>query len=177
MKKLTTQGLLAAVALAVFVVEAQIPLLPAVQGIKLGLANVVSLFALYTMGPWSACMILLTRILLGGLITGRGAALLYSLGGGLLSFVLCAVLHRFFSPGHIWIVSIFGALAHNLGQLAMAVWITRTPALVPPYLPVLVIAGLLTGLFTGLACQVLANRLNRLGFIRFYGKWTDMPDG
>jgi heptaprenyl diphosphate synthase len=95
-RKITTAALLAAVALIIFVVEAQIPTLTPVPGIKLGLSNIVTLFALYSIGPWFALAVLAVRILLGGLITGQVMALLYSFSGGLLAFFVSIVIYRFF---------------------------------------------------------------------------------
>lgn len=168
-KKLCLAAILAAVALILFVVEAQFPSLTSVPGVKLGLSNIVTVFSLYALGPLFSLALLLTRIFLGALVTGQVSALPYSLFGGLLAFALCAPLSRLFPLKQLWIVSILGAIAHNLGQLLAAVWVTATPALWG-YLPLLILAALFSGLFTGLAAQLLLGRLHRLGLVPLYGR-------
>ena len=85
-KRLTRCALLTAIALAIFVLEAQIPIPFPVPGMKLGLSNIITLFALFSFGWKDALAIVVIRILLGNLASGQVMALLYSLGGGLLSF-------------------------------------------------------------------------------------------
>lgn len=164
LKKLTVSALLASVALILFTVEAQIPPLTAVPGVKLGLANVVTVFALFTVGPWWALGISLTRIVLGSLITGQVGAMLYSLSGGLLAWCVGVLLHRVLCGEQVWVLSTFSAMAHNVGQIALAVLITRTPSLWA-YLPVLLISAVLAGAFTGLGAQLILKRLD--GHLRF----------
>ena len=97
-KRLTRCALLTAIALAIFVLEAQIPIPFPVPGMKLGLSNIITLFALFSFGWKDALAIVVIRILLGNLASGQVMALLYSLGGGLLSFagmaLLCRILTR-----------------------------------------------------------------------------------
>ena len=173
-KKLTTAALLTAAALIMFVIEAQIPPLTAVPGIKLGLSNIVTLFALYTMGPGSALCILLVRIFLGSIFLGQMMTLIYSLAGGLLCFCLSALMSRVFPPHKLWVVSVFGAMAHNVGQIATAIWVTNTPELLL-YLPILIISGIITGMFTGVTCQTLLRRLIELKSVSYSGKWKTTP--
>lgn len=156
-KRIARCGALTAAALAIFVLEAQIPPLVPVPGVKLGLANLVTLFALATLSGREALLILLARILLGGFLVGNPASLLYSLAGGLGCLGLEWILLRLGGRGCIWGVSAAGAAAHNLLQLAMAALVTRTAA-VFWYLPPLILAGLLTGLFTGLCVGFLLRR-------------------
>ena len=105
LRKLTFSALLASAALILFTVEAQIPPLTAVPGVKLGLANVVTVFALFTVGPWWALAISLTRIVLGALITGQVGAMLYSLAGGLLAWTLGALLRGALKGEQVWVLS------------------------------------------------------------------------
>ena len=147
-------GVLTTVALIIFIVEAQLPPLAPVPGIKLGLANIVSLFALFWIGRKEAFMILLVRIVLGSIFTGQMVVLFYSLAGGLLSFCVIALLYKSFSLDAIWIPSILSGLLHNIGQITVAVWLTHSVAILA-YLPLLMIAGMATGLFTGLCTQFL----------------------
>ena len=87
-KRLTVVALFTAIALIIFVIEAQLPPLAPIPGIKLGLANIVSLFALFWLGKKEAFTILILRIILGSIFSGHGATFLYSLSGGLLSFII-----------------------------------------------------------------------------------------
>ena len=97
------------------------------------------------------------RILLGNLASGQVMALLYSLGGGLLSFAGMALLCRILTAKQVWAAGAAGGLLHNLGQMAVALAVTQTPGLLI-WLPVLLLCGLVTGLFTGLCAQLLLRR-------------------
>lgn len=151
-RRLTLCAVLSAVALTIFVLEAQIPL--PVSGIKLGLSNIVTVFALSALGWKEALAILLVRVLLGSLAVGQVMALLYSLAGGLLSFVCMALVLRLLKPEQLWVCGVIGGITHNIAQMAVAVAVTRTPALLA-YLPLLLLGGTLTGAFTGLCAQLL----------------------
>lgn len=157
-RRLALCALLTALALGIFVLEAQIPLPVPVPGLKLGLSNVVTLFALFALGRKEAAAILLIRVLLGNLITGQVSALLYSLAGSLLSFFSMALLVSLLKQSQVWVAGVIGGLAHNLGQMAAAMAVTQTPSLLL-YLPVLLLCGILTGAFTGLCAQLLLRRL------------------
>ena len=156
--RLVRGALLTAVALTIFMVEAQIPAPVPIPGIKLGLANIVTLYALFVLGPWDALGILLARILLGSLFAGNMMVLLYSLAGGLLCWAISCGLKKIMTLRQIWLCSIFGAIAHNLGQMAVAVALTRTPGLLV-YLPALMLSGVIAGAFTGWAAQFLVHRM------------------
>ena len=160
-RRLTRDALLTAIALTIFMIEAQIPVPIPVPGIKLGLANIVTLYALFMLGPWDALSILLARIVLGSLFAGNMMILFYSLAGGLLCWLLCCVLRRMMTDRQIWLCSIFGAIAHNLGQMAVAIAVTRTPGLLA-YLPALMISGILAGAFTGWSAQFLIGRMKKM---------------
>ncbi len=168
-KKLALAALLAAVALIVWYIEAQLPYLTPVPGIKPGLSNIVSLFALYCVGPLFALGVLVVRIVLGSLLTGQVAALLYSLFGGLPAFGLGVLIRRRFPVKQIWVVSIFMAIVHNAGQLTAAVLVTATPELAA-YFPALFVSAIVTGAFTGLAAQFLLLRLRAAGVIKLHEK-------
>lgn len=165
LRRTVTLALLTAIALIIFVVEAQMPpLLPAIPGIKMGLANIVSLFTLFWMGRKDAFMVLVVRILMGTIFAGTGLTLLYSLAGGLLSLGIIALFYRAFSIRALWIPSALGGVLHNVGQLCCAAWLMHTWA-VFTYLPVLVFAGTLSGLFTGMAAgQLVRHPLFRTPF-------------
>jgi heptaprenyl diphosphate synthase len=194
--KLTLMAVLTAIALIIFIVEAQIPLPVPVPGAKLGLANTVTLFALFYKGGAAkgrafpdlsiergkepgapdlsigrgkmsaapaltaadAFMILVCRILLGAVFTGRIVAFIYSIAGGVLGFAAQATLRRFVSDRQIWACGAVGAVFHNVGQILAAVVVTGTPA-IAAYLPVLIIAGVATGIITGLVAQLTIARI------------------
>lgn len=159
-RRLALCALLTAIALTLFVVEAQVPLPVPVPGMKLGLSNIVTLFALAVLGWKEALAILLARVFLGNLVTGQMMSLLYSLAGGLLSFVCMALILRILKQNQLWVAGVIGGVTHNIGQMAVAVCVTRTPALLA-YLPVLMLCGIGTGALTGLTAQLLSQKLRR----------------
>lgn len=161
-KKLTRNALLTAIALTIFMLEAQIPPLAPIPGIKLGLANIVTVFALFTYGSRDALMILLVRVFLGSVFSGQITTFFYSLSGGLLCFAVTLLMKRVLTEKQIWVASITGAVFHNIGQILVAIVITSTPGIIV-YLPILLVSGILTGLFTGLCAQFLYGKLKHLG--------------
>lgn len=156
---LTRLALLTAVALAMFVVEQQLPPLAPIPGIKLGLANAVTLYVLRTGRVRDAALVLAARIILGNLVCGTVAAMLYAAGGGLCAFAVMALLRR--AVLQTWVLGVLGALGHSLGQMAVAVAITATPALLA-WLPVMLLASMAAGAFTGLCVTALLRRLKTL---------------
>lgn len=160
-RRLALCALLTAIALTIFVVEAQFPLPVPIPGLKLGLSNIVTLFALFVFGWKEALAILLARVFLGNLITGQMMSLLYSLAGGLFSFLCIIFVRRILKEDQLWAAGVIGGIAHNIGQMAVAVFVTQTPALLA-YLPVLILCGIATGVLTGLTAQFLNQKLRRL---------------
>ena len=141
-KTLALCALLSALALALSWAESFLILPLPVPGMKLGLANIVTLYALYTLGFPSALFILLVRCTLGAFFAGSISSLLFSLGGGLLALLMMAALKK--SPLSIYGVSLCGAAAHNIGQTLCAIPLLRSAAPVG-YLPFLLILSLFTG--------------------------------
>ena len=160
--RLTRMALLTAIALTIFLAEAQIPNPIPIPGIKLGLANVVTVYAMFVLGPADTLMILVSRVFLGSVFSGQMMTFFYSLSGGLLCYAVMLLLRRILTQKQIWVCSAIGGAAHNAGQLVAAILIARTPVLVV-YLPYLLPAGLAAGLFTGLCAQFLTVRLSRSG--------------
>ena len=158
-RKLTLCAVLTAAALVTFVIELQLPPLTGIPGIKPGLANIFTLFALCWLGRGWAFALMMVRVVLGWLITGRMTALGYSLAG-LLAFLVMAALLYVISERQLWVVSMFGAMAHNLGQMLVARFVAGVAA-IWYYLPVLLLSALVTGLFTGLCAQLVLKRLRR----------------
>lgn len=159
-KRLTTMALLTAVALILFLVEAQLPAPIPVPGVKLGLANIITVYAVFRLGSKEALAILVARVLLGSIFAGQMMVLFYSMAGGLLCWAAMSAIRRVVTPSQIWVCSVVGAIAHNLGQIGVAIAITQTPLLIT-YLPVLLISGVVCGLFTGLCAQFVIQRLDK----------------
>jgi len=159
-KHLTTLALLTAIALILFTVEAQLPPLTPFPGIKLGLANIVTVYVMFRYGPRDALLVLLVRVLLGSIFAGVVMTLLFSLGGGLLCWLVMLPLRHILTGKQIWVCGVLGAIAHNVGQLAVCLAVYNTAAVLF-YLPVLLLSGMMAGLFTGLAAQYLIGRQHR----------------
>ena len=162
MRKLTTKQLalsamLAALALALSYVEGMFPLPLPLPGFKLGLANIVTVFALYALGAAQALAILLVRVLLGAVFAGNASALIFSLFGGLAALGAMALLSR---AGRLSVygVSIGGAAAHNGGQVCAAM-LTLGSSAPLAYLPVLLLVSLFTGALTGFTASLLFHAL------------------
>ena len=156
-KKLTVMGLLCAIALTIFMIEAQIPALVPLPGVKMGLSNIVTVFAVFVMGPVEAAVILAGRIFLGAVFAGNFSTILYSAAGGFLAIGVTILLRKVLTEKQMWVAGCVGAVAHSIGQMAMAVLITGTPGLVV-YLPIMIVCSIITGIFTGLCAQVLTDR-------------------
>lgn len=160
-KRLTRMGLLTTLALIIFTLEAQIPAPVPIPGIKLGLANIITVYAMFCLGPRDTLLILVCRIFLGSVFTGQMMAFAYSLSGGLLCYLVMLVMRRLVSEQQIWIASVIGAIAHNVGQIIAAILIAQTPGLIV-YLPVLLLSGIIAGAFTGLCAQFTIKRLKKI---------------
>ncbi len=161
-KKLVTLALFTAIALTIFVVEAQIPLPLPIPGIKLGLANCITLMVLVLYGEKEAAVVLLMRILLGSLFTGTLVSMIYSLSGGILCFLMMALLNRLLKNRYLWFISLIGAVFHNLGQILAAMVVMQSKQVLV-YLPFLLVSGCITGLFTGIAADRAVYALRKIG--------------
>lgn len=161
-RQLTLCAVLTALALALSYAEGFLPLtlLIPLPGIKLGLANIVTVFALYAMGPSQALMILMARCTLGALFAGNLNALLFSLLGGLAAMAMMILLSRWRKLS-LYGVSMGGAAAHNCGQVAAAV-ITLGNTAPVAYLPVLLTASLFSGALTGYLAGLLFRALEQI---------------
>ena len=160
-RRITLLALLTAIALTIFMIEAQLPALAPIPGIKLGLANVVTLYAVFTLGPGDALLILAARVFLGAVFAGQMMTLLYSGAGGLLAWCVMVLLSKLVTKKHLWLCSPIAAIFHNLGQLLAAAAVMKT-WVVMSYFPFLLISGVVTGLFTGLCAQFLIRRLENI---------------
>lgn len=151
-QKLTKLALLTTLSLGIYAIESAIPPIVPVPGIKLGLANIITLVVLRKYSPKDTLLVLLARILLSTFLFGQAMSLLYSLVGGLFCFAAMVLVNRLLQNHFIYLTSVTGALCHNLGQLLVAFLLTAVPGVVT-YLPFLLLSGVLTGLFTGLCAH------------------------
>ena len=163
-KQLTLCAVLTGLALALSYLENFFPLSLAIPipGIKLGLANIVTVFALYQLGAGAALAILLTRCLLGGLFAGNVSAMLFSLLGGVTAMLVMIALRRCRRLS-VYGVSVGGAAAHNIGQMAAAC-ITLGSTMVLGYLPFLLAVSLVTGTLTGFVTALLMRATQHIQF-------------
>ena len=164
-KKLALAGMLTAVAAALSVLERILPLQAVVPipGVKLGLANIVTMFALFFLDFGTTGVIVLARCLLGALLGGGPTGFLFSVTGSVLALLVMAALKR----GHgrafsLWGISVAGAAAHNLGQVLVAAALLGDPAILA-YLPVLMGTGLATGVLTAAAAAPFFRKFRMTG--------------
>lgn len=153
--------MLTGLALIIFIIELQIPNPFPIPGVKLGLANIITVYALYNYRAGEVMMIVFSRIFLAAVFGGNMMALLYSFSGSVLCLAGMLILKRMIDEKHIWIASVFGAVLHNIGQIAIAVVIMGFGVLA--YLPFLLVSGCLAGAFTGGCAQVVVRRIRIKG--------------
>ena len=156
-KQLALGGMLVVLALILSYVEHLLPLSIGVPGVKMGLPNVVVLFALYRLGGKPAWAISLVRVMMVSLLFGTLFSLAYSVAGAVLSLGVMLLLRRWgkFSPAG---VSVAGGVAHNAGQILVAMALLETAEL-GYYLPVLCLSGTVAGVCVGLLAALLLRRL------------------
>lgn len=155
-KRLVLLAMLTAVAMILSYVESLLPSV-GIPGVKMGLANIAVIFALFRFGWKEAAALSLVRVVLVSLLFGSVGAMLYSLAGAVLSLAIMALLRRidrFSTVG----ISVAGGVAHNAGQILMAMLILQTKQLLG-YLPVLAVSGIAGGVLTGLAAALLIRRI------------------
>lgn len=160
-KRLALMAVLTAIALTIFMIEAQIPALVPIPGVKLGLANIITLASMLLLGRRDAGLILLVRIIMGSVFAGSVSSLIYSAAGGALAYGVMCLLIGMFPEKSVWIVSAIAAVAHNAGQLAAAALIVKTPQLLY-YAPILAVSGIITGIFTGFGAMYLVRAVRKM---------------
>jgi len=159
-KKITLTSMMVAIALVLNYIEMLIPINFGIPGVKIGLANIVSLTTLFILGPIPAISVQIGRILLGGLMFGSGISILYSLSGGLLSISIMIAIYKFDRPKLSIIgISAIGAVFFNIGQLVIATLMIQSLNIVY-YLPILIIFGAIMGVFVGIVSKYLVKALN-----------------
>ena len=155
-KRLVLLAMLTAVAMILSYVESLLPSV-GIPGVKMGLANIAVIFSLFRFGWKEAAALSRVRVVLVSLLFGSVGAMLYSLAGAVLSLAVMALLRRidrFSTVG----ISVAGGVAHNAGQILMAMLILQTKQLLV-YLPVLAVSGIAGGVLTGLAAALLIRRI------------------
>lgn len=153
-------GLILSFALILSYIETLIPFSFGIPGIKLGLANVAVLMCICLLGYKEALGLALLKVLLTGLLFGNFSMMLYSLSGALCSYVVMALMiwsGKFHTP----VISGVGGVFHNLGQLLVAYFIIETYG-IWYYMPVLILAGLLTGVLTGSVASLVMPYASRI---------------
>lgn len=166
-KRMAAAGMMTALALALAYLEALVPLQAVIPlpGVRLGLANIVTLFALVSLGKGYAVSILAARCALQAAMFGSVASFCFSISGGFLAMlVMICMLPKY----GVWFsavgMSAAGAAAHQIGQIFCAAVFFQTAA-VFSYLPVLLAVGLVSGCLTGMVCILALGKLKKLGFL------------
>lgn len=156
-RKLTTLAMIVSLALILSFIESRIPAFVAIPGVKVGLANIAVIFTLYKLGTKEAILISALRIVLVSLLFGNPVSLIYSLAGGVLSFVAMFLLKKYTSLSETT-VSVAGGVMHNVGQIATASIMLSTNVVVY-YLPFLILSGTIAGIAVGIAAALLIKRV------------------
>lgn len=153
-KKMTLLALIISQALVLHYIEGFIPVLA--PGAKLGLANIMTLVSLVLFGCKEAILVVIIRSVLGSLLGGSVIGILYSLSGGILSGLIMSIFYlRFSDYFSLMGISTAGAVFHNIGQLLTASWIYGTIGILYTYLPILMLAAIVTGFFNGLVSRYI----------------------
>ena len=159
-KKLTTLSCSVALAMILSFIESLIPPFVAIPGIKIGLANTVSVFLLYIYGWREGACVSIIRVLLSSLLFGSAVSLIYSLTGAVLSLILMISLKRLPISSELS-VSVVGGVFHNVGQIVCACLIMENAA-ISAYLPPLIISGTVAGVAVGTLAAILIKKLKKI---------------
>lgn len=153
-RSITVLGLMSALSLGIYAFESLLPPLFFIPGIKPGLSNIITLYCMKRFGRKEAGMVLLVRIIISGILFGNPVSVIYSLTGGFTALLTEILADALLQGKYLHITGAFGGLFHNAGQLLCAFFIMGSAA-VFSYTPYLVLAGIITGMFTGLASSFL----------------------
>ena len=156
-------GVFTALALIFSYIETLVPISFGIPGVKLGLANLIIVIALYKIPLREVYVLSIVRVLLSGVLFGNYFSIAYSLAGGLLSLTVMALLKK--AGGFSVIgISIAGSVCHNIGQLVVAMIVVETFAM-SYYMPVLLVAGLITGFLIGVVADQVLRRISDIMFL------------
>lgn len=156
-RKVALYGMLIALAFIFSYIESMFPMPVPVPGVKLGLANLVNVVGLYTVGAAGTAAVSLVRIVLVGFTFSNMFSMIYSLAGGILSLLVMVLARKCGAFSKIG-VSILGGIFHNIGQLTVAAFVTKTAG-VFTYFPMLLVAGVVTGAVIGLLGGMIVERI------------------
>ncbi len=168
-KKIVLLSLLTALALIIFTIESAIPPIVPIQGVKLGLANVITLFLVLNADNRSAFAVLIVRVILAAIFAGQAISMIYSLCGGLLALGAMCAANYLLKGKPVWFISTAGAVSHNVGQIGAAVLMLSWQVIY--YLPYLLISGCITGVLIGLLTGFTTSKMEKSGILK---KFTDV---
>lgn len=161
-RKLTMLAVFVSLAMILSVVENLIPIPIAVPGVKLGLANIITVLVILKFGPKEAFVVVFLRCLLVSMLFGGPIIFLFSVTGGLLSTLVMVLLYKYFGKVFsILGISVAGSIAHNIGQITIAC-IILNEFLIVTYLPVLLVTGIITGVFVGILSGFVNDALKKI---------------
>lgn len=162
--RITELGMFLAIALVLSYVESLLPIMVAVPGVKIGLANIITMILLYHMNFRSTLLFMMVRVLLSGFLFSGLSSIFYSFAGGLLCIIIMSLLKRFpiFS---VLGVSMAGAIFHNVGQLLVALFVVENIHILY-YLPILCVSGAVSGLAVGYVTYLVLKRYNNMDWKR-----------
>lgn len=171
--KIVTLALLTSLALIIFSVENMIPPIVPIQGVKLGLANVITLFLILTADKKSAFAVLIVRVVLAAIFAGQAISFIYSLCGGLLALAAMCAVSSLINGRPIWFISTMGAVFHNIGQIAAAAVLMSWKVI--SYLPFLLISGCITGVLIGLLTDITIRKMDKSGILKHFKSVFETP--
>ena len=116
-RRLTQLSVLLTIAIIIFVLELQLPPLTPIPGIKMGLSNIITLVIILLYNKKDAFTVLILRIVISSIFAGQMTSFLYSIAGGIFSFAVMSLFSLFLKKDKLWVISAFGAIGHNLGQI------------------------------------------------------------
>lgn len=157
-RRLAELSVLTAAALIIHIVEQQFPGISVIEGMKLGLANIITVFCVYRYKPYETALVVAARVILGSLFASSFSAIIFSASGALLCLAGMIPLSRLLPKLPMWLCSVVGAVLHNIGQTAAAAAVTGSLAVVG-YLPLLLAAGCVAGALTGVCAQLVSERM------------------
>ncbi len=155
--KIAYWGVFLALALVCSYVEALIPISFGIPGVKLGLTNIVVILMMYSVGEKDALLVSVLRIILAGFLFGNAFSIIYSLAGGMLSYIVMLLLKKT-NKFKILSVSVSGGISHNIGQLIIAALIVENYNILY-YIPALIISGIITGFIIGILSGEIVLRI------------------
>lgn len=160
-RKITLLAVYTTIALTIFMIESAIPPLVPIPGVKLGLANIVTLFVIKRHGIRDAALVLFMRVVIASIFAGQIVSFTYSIAGGVLCLLVMGLINYILRGEFLFVTSVFGAIAHNIGQILAAFFVLKMSGIFA-YIPFLIISGIITGLFTGLAVFFAEKKIPKL---------------